>query len=255
MNLFCCWSSSHPCMPAALLSAACLENNLQRSDDAAVGFLALLGTRGKMSTSRNGDLPHNMFVEQESSRPPYGPIQSGWPIYVPVYVREQLETQPQESQLLSDISASHRRSPSASPRLRRTAIYRLLVLHAGIIGQRPAAADLMEDNINTDNMADSSHVPVPPPNQTNETKAKPKRKTLFSFYKKVYVEGQDNNDLVDQNPQLDENELEEAPAPPKVQRLNSDAIVLIVERDPAPPLVRWRPGGGLKATVGAVGRG
>uniref|UniRef100_A0A0E0EWA7 Uncharacterized protein n=1 Tax=Oryza meridionalis TaxID=40149 RepID=A0A0E0EWA7_9ORYZ len=29
---------------------------------------------------------------------------------------------------------------------------------------RPAAADLMEDNINTDNMADSSHVPVPPPN-------------------------------------------------------------------------------------------
>ncbi|EEC66651.1 hypothetical protein OsI_32918 [Oryza sativa Indica Group] len=32
---------------------------------------------------------------------------------------------------------------------------------------RPAAADLMEDNINTDNMADCSHVPVPPPNQTN----------------------------------------------------------------------------------------
>ena len=40
--------------------------------------------------------------------------------------------------------------------------------------------------------------------------------------------------MVDQNPQLEENELEEdlAPAPPKVQRLNSNASVLIVERDP-----------------------
>ena len=36
-----------------------------------------------------------------------------------------------------------------------TAICRLPVLHAGI------------NNINTDNMAASSHVPVPPPNQTN----------------------------------------------------------------------------------------
>ena len=34
--------------------------------------------------------------------------------------------------------------------------------------------------------------------------------------------------MVDQNPRLEENELEEdlAPAPPKVQRLNSDASVL-----------------------------
>ena len=40
--------------------------------------------------------------------------------------------------------------------------------------------------------------------------------------------------MVDQNPQLEENELEEdlAPAPPKVQRLNSNASVLIVEHDP-----------------------
>uniref|UniRef100_A0A0D9V2H1 Transcription repressor n=1 Tax=Leersia perrieri TaxID=77586 RepID=A0A0D9V2H1_9ORYZ len=52
-------------------------------------------------------------------------------------------------------------------RLRRTAICGLPVLHARIIGRPPAAADLMEDNINTDiNMANSSQVPVPP-NQTN----------------------------------------------------------------------------------------
>ena len=40
--------------------------------------------------------------------------------------------------------------------------------------------------------------------------------------------------MVDQNPRLEENELEEdlALAPPKVQRLNSNASVLIVEHDP-----------------------
>jgi hypothetical protein len=39
--------------------------------------------------------------------------------------------------------------------------------------------------------------------------------------------------MVDQNPQLEEKELEEdlAPSPPKVRRLNSDASVLIVEHD------------------------
>ena len=39
--------------------------------------------------------------------------------------------------------------------------------------------------------------------------------------------------MADQNSQLEEIELEEglAPAPPKVQRSNSDASVLIVERD------------------------
>ena len=39
--------------------------------------------------------------------------------------------------------------------------------------------------------------------------------------------------MADQNSQLEENELEEglALAPPKVQRSNSDASVLIVERD------------------------
>jgi hypothetical protein len=51
----------------------------------------------------------------------------------------------------------------------------------------------------------------------------------------VEVEGEkeDDNDIVDQNPQSnDEIELEEASAPPKIQRLNSDGSVLIVERDP-----------------------
>ena len=40
--------------------------------------------------------------------------------------------------------------------------------------------------------------------------------------------------MADQNSQLEEIELEEglAPAPPKVQRLNSYASVLIVEHDP-----------------------
>lgn len=42
-------------------------------------------------------------------------------------------------------------------------------------------------------------------------------------------------DMADQNVEPDENELEEArsrgPGPPKVQRLNSDANVLIVEHD------------------------
>ncbi|KAG2560321.1 hypothetical protein PVAP13_8KG055820 [Panicum virgatum] len=70
---------------------------------------------------------------------------------------------------------------------------------------------------------------VRPPTQTNEINARPKRKvTLFSFYKKAHEEEQNDNDMVDQNPRLEENELEEdlAPAPPKVQRLNSDASVI-----------------------------
>lgn len=53
---------------------------------------------------------------------------------------------------------------------------------------------------------------------------------------------QDDNDMVDQNPQLDEIELEEAPAPtpPKVQRLNSDSSVLIVECDPGLRCQIWK---------------
>jgi len=55
-----------------------------------------------------------------------------------------------------------------------------------------------------------------------------KEKLHFFFYKKAHEEEQNDNDMVDQNPRLEENELEEdlAPAPPKVQRLNSDASVL-----------------------------
>jgi len=49
-----------------------------------------------------------------------------------------------------------------------------------------------------------------------------KEKLHFFFYKKAHEEEQNDNDMVDQNPRLEENELEEdlAPAPPKVQRLN-----------------------------------
>jgi hypothetical protein len=41
--------------------------------------------------------------------------------------------------------------------------------------------------------------------------------TPFSFYKKTHVEEQNDNDMIDQNPQLEENELEDdlALAPPK----------------------------------------
>ncbi|PVH31806.1 hypothetical protein PAHAL_9G237100 [Panicum hallii] len=78
----------------------------------------------------------------------------------------------------------------------------------------------------------------PPPTQTNEIRAKPKRKTLFSYYQKARVEaqgqGQNDNDIVDQSPQLDENDSEDvpSPAPAKIRRLNSDASVLNVEHDP-----------------------
>ncbi|RLN19422.1 hypothetical protein C2845_PM02G46150 [Panicum miliaceum] len=67
----------------------------------------------------------------------------------------------------------------------------------------------------------------------NQSRAK-RKVTLFSFYKKAHVEEENDNDMVNQNPQLEENELEEdlALAPPKVQKLNPDASVLIVERDP-----------------------
>lgn len=61
----------------------------------------------------------------------------------------------------------------------------------------------------------------------------PKKKTLFFYYKKTYVKDQDDNYTADQNSQPDKNELQEVPATAstKVQRLNTDASVLIVERD------------------------
>ncbi|RLN04714.1 hypothetical protein C2845_PM13G17790 [Panicum miliaceum] len=78
--------------------------------------------------------------------------------------------------------------------------------------------------------------------------AKPKRKrqTLLSFYKKIegtvgdlHVQGLDDLADQDQNPQSDGNTVleveDEAPSrqrSPKVQRLNSDASVLVVELDP-----------------------
>jgi len=81
--------------------------------------------------------------------------------------------------------------------------------------------------------------PEPCAQQTNETKAKPKRKTLFSFYKKVPTEGGREDGLVDQISQLDETPVaapivlhDEATPAPKVPKLNSDGSVLIVERDP-----------------------
>jgi hypothetical protein len=79
--------------------------------------------------------------------------------------------------------------------------------------------------------------------------AKSKRKTLFSFYKKIPAEGegegQNNlghqNCLVDENIAADETPpppkvqrlaANEAPPPPTVQKLNTEASVLTVERDP-----------------------
>ncbi|TVT99813.1 hypothetical protein EJB05_54814, partial [Eragrostis curvula] len=74
--------------------------------------------------------------------------------------------------------------------------------------------------------------------------AKPKRKTLFSFYKRVTAEGEGADGVVDQNCELDAtpkaapNVLQDEAQPvdagpaPKTPRLNSDGSVLIVECDP-----------------------
>uniref|UniRef100_A0A0D9YCA2 RRM domain-containing protein n=1 Tax=Oryza glumipatula TaxID=40148 RepID=A0A0D9YCA2_9ORYZ len=117
------------------------------------------------------DLPVDL-VKWQSSRPPYAPIQSGWPIYIPcMYTNNWRRNRRSRS-----CSATFQlRIAEVHPRLRRTggtaalpsADYRCCMLASSAGGRRAAAADLMEDNINTDNMADSSHVPVPPPNQTN----------------------------------------------------------------------------------------
>ncbi|TVU22346.1 hypothetical protein EJB05_32035, partial [Eragrostis curvula] len=82
--------------------------------------------------------------------------------------------------------------------------------------------------------------------QQNEIRAKPKRKTLFSFYKKVTTEGEGVDGSVDQICELDATPAaappavvlqdEASPSPagpePKIRRLNSEDSVLIVERDP-----------------------
>ncbi|TVU44128.1 hypothetical protein EJB05_03561, partial [Eragrostis curvula] len=82
--------------------------------------------------------------------------------------------------------------------------------------------------------------------QQNEIRAKPKRKTLFSFYKKATVEGEGEgvDGSVDQICELDatpaaapsavvlQDEASPAGPEPKIQRLNSEDSVLIVERDP-----------------------
>jgi hypothetical protein len=75
-------------------------------------------------------------------------------------------------------------------------------------------------------------------NSCREQRQNLKGKTLFSYYQKTSVaverEEQDDNGMTNQDPELDENESEEGPAPtpPKIPRLNSDGSVLIVEHDP-----------------------